>query len=128
MKVVVDTSVAIDYLRRRDSEKSLYVKLSKHVEIIMSLLAVAELYSGRSVQQEGLAKKNLEEMLTGVEIIIPTIETVKIVGRLRARYDLSLPDAFVAALVLDLNIPLATLDVRDFKQIDGLKMWPQKLR
>lgn len=126
MKVVIDTSVAIDYLRRGDSKKTLYMTLSRKEEFVMSLVTVAELYAGRSAQKEEKQKGLIEEMLRGVEVIIPSLDTAKEAGKLRAEYQLSLGDAFVAALALDLNVPLATLDVRDFKKIDGLKMLPEK--
>lgn len=125
MKVVIDTSVIIDYLRTKDLQ-SLFVRIEETHEIVLSLITVAELYSGRSVQKEGQDKKTLNGIVDGAEIIIPDLTAVKSVGRLRAEYHLSLGDAFIAALALDLNVPLATLNVRDFKQIDGLKMLPEK--
>lgn len=126
MRVVIDTSVAIDYLRRGDSKKTLYMTLSRREEFVMSLITVAELYSGRSAQKEEKQKELIKEMLRGVEVIIPSLDTAIEAGKLRAEYQLSLADAFVAALALDLNIPLATLDIRDFKKIDGLKILPEK--
>lgn len=125
MKIIIDTSVIIDYLRTKNLQ-SLFIRIEKTHEIVLSLITVAELYSGRSVQMEGEDKETLDGIVGGAEIIIPDLTAVKNVGRLRSEYQLSLGDAFVAALALDLNVPLATLDARDFKQIDGLKLWPEK--
>lgn len=126
MKIVIDTSVIIDYLRTKNLQ-SLFIRIEKTHEIVLSLITVAELYSGRSVQKEGDDKETLDGIVGGAEIIIPDLTAVKSVGKLRAEYKISLGDAFVAALALDLNVPLATLDVRDFKKIEGLKMLPGKL-
>ena len=93
--------------------------------MIISLITIAELYSGKSAKKEK-QKEIIEKILESLEIIIPDIKIAKEAGKLRAEYHLSLGDAFIAALALDLNVPLATLDVRDFNQIDGLKMLPKK--
>lgn len=126
MKVVIDTSVAIDYLRMGDSKETLYMTLSGKEEFVMSLITVAELYSGRSAQKNEKQKELIEKMLKGVEVVIPSLDTAKEAGKLRAEYQLSLGDAFIAALALDLNVRLATLNVRDFKQIKGLKLLPER--
>ncbi len=124
MRIIIDTSILIDYLRTKDFN-SKYAKLKTENDLIISLITIAELYSGKSAKKEK-QKKIIEKILESLEIIIPDIKIAKEAGKLRAEYQLSLGDAFIAALALDLNVPLATLDVRDFKQIDGLKMWPER--
>mgnify|MGYP001575620405 CR=1 FL=1 len=127
MKVVVDTSIIVDFLRRQTDSDSYYIQLKQKEVVVISLITVAELYSGRSAYE---AKQNqyIQNIVHTAEVVIPTQETAKMAGRLRLDYSLSLADAFIAALALDLNVPLATLNVRDLKQIDGLKMLPQKLK
>lgn len=122
MRILVDASIIIDYLRTQNTEKSVYTRIITNDNLIMSLVTLAELYSGKSVQKEGKPKRILDEVVKGIKIIIPTIESVKEVGFLRAKYNLSLGDAFIAALALKHNLPLATLDVRDFGRIKGLKL------
>lgn len=126
MKVVIDSSVIIDFLRKASREKSFARKVIEDEDIVMSLVSVAELYSGKSVQQEGPAKDLLEKILETAEVVYPGFDDAIKVGSLRAKYQLSLGDAFVAALALDLNVPLATLDVSDFKRINGLKVLSEK--
>lgn len=123
MKVVVDTSVAIDFLRRRTAKKSIFAILSGKVELVISLITVAELYTGKSVWNNQQQQKLVEEMLLGVEIITPTLDTAREAGRLRAANTLSLADAFIAALAIKLKLPLATLDTKDFSQIKELKLY-----
>lgn len=125
MEAVIDTSVLIDYLRKAD-EGCLFLRIENSVRMYISLITVAELYSGRSVQKSDNIKKMIEEMMEGMEIVIPTVDLAKKSGYLREKYQLSLPDAFIASLALDLNIPLATLDIRDFKKIKGLILWPDR--
>lgn len=123
MKVVVDTSIAIDYLRRRDSKESLYTALSSKERLVMSLITVAELYSGKSAQAEGKQRELIEEMLEGIEVVIPSLDTARRVGELRSRYELSLADAFVATLAIEMDLLLATLDKKAFEKITEVKLY-----
>lgn len=124
MKIIIDTSILIDYLRTKDLNSE-YAKLKTKNELIISLITIAELYSGKSAKKEK-QKEIIEKILESLEIIIPDIHLAKEAGKLRAEYQLSLGDAFIAALALNINVPLATLNVRDFRQIDGLKVLPEK--
>lgn len=125
MEAVIDTSILIDYLRKADKD-CLFLQIIHQAKMYISLITVAELYSGRSAQKSDKIKKMIKEMLEGIEIVIPTVDLAKKAGYLREKYQLSLPDAFIAALALEKNILLITLDKRDFSRIDGLKMRPEK--
>lgn len=122
MKLVIDTSVIIDYLRTKSLDSS-YVKLKTGNELLISLISVAELFSGKSARKPGYRREMLDKILEGMEINIPTVDLAKKAGLLRSEYDLSLGDAFIAALAIKLNLPLATLDTRDFGRIKGLKIY-----
>ena len=109
MKVVVDTSVIVDYLRTKDL-KSLFVKIKNTGDIVISLITVAELYCGKSVQEAGPERETLEGIAGGAEIMIPDLKIAKSAGYLRAKYQSSLADAFIASLAIEMDLPLATLD------------------
>ena len=122
MRIVVDTSVLIDFLRRRDAESSVYFRLVEKGEISISLITVAELLSGSSAQTLR-GKKYLDKLLQGVRIHAPNFKQAQIAGKLRFKYNISLMDAFVAALAMDQKLPLASLDLKTFKKIKGLKLY-----
>lgn len=122
MKLVLDSSVIIDHLRTKKLSTIFFEAWQWH-DLVISLVTVAELYSGKSVQSPGTARDELEDILTGVDIVSPTLETAKLVGDLRARYQLSLGDAFVAALALELKISVATLDRKAFGRIKDLRFY-----
>lgn len=126
MKVVVDADVIIDHLRRRGTENTLYNRLVELQEqLVMSLVTVAEVYSGKSAQVGGNQREILEEMMGGIEIITPALETAKSVGKLKSEYNhLLLGDAFVAVLALELSLPLATFNVREFRKVKSLILYP----
>lgn len=123
MQIVIDTSVVIDFLRRRDAEKSVFARFSGKIKGLISLVTVAELYAGKSVQDDPEKKKRVETMLTGVEINIPTLDTARQTGTLRAKYQLSLADAFIAALAIESGLPLATFNKKDFAKVKELELF-----
>ena len=69
MKVVVDTAVFIDFLRTKNMQ-SLYVRIKDSHEIAVSLITVAELYSGKNIQLEGSEMAEMENVIRGVEVVI----------------------------------------------------------
>ncbi|MBI3342868.1 PIN domain-containing protein [Candidatus Gottesmanbacteria bacterium] len=123
MKLVFDASVVVDYLRTKKLS-TVFVDAWKSYDGVISLVTVAELYSGRSVQQSGKARDELEEVLSGLDVVSPELKAVKLVGELRARYQLSLGDAFVAALALELDAPVAALDQKAFSRVKNLRLYP----
>lgn len=124
MKLVLDASVIIDFLRRKDKINSLYMQASyREFEFVMSGVTVAEVFSGASAQKGGKQNQEWETILSGIEIRGVDIETARVVGKIKNAHRLSLGDAFIAALALDQDLPLATLDSHDFKKIKGLKLY-----
>lgn len=121
MKILVDTSVFIDYLRTQTRENSSFAQLLDQGGIFASIITVGELYSGKSVQTEK-GKEVVEKLLAGVEILYSKYDTAQKAGELRAKYNLVIADAFIAAEAIILNLPLATLDKKDFEKIKGLKI------
>lgn len=125
MQVTIDTSLIIDYLRRsKDASKSPFVRIRDKTSMTVSLVTVAELYAGKSAQAGGIQRHLLDELLTGVDIVTPTLETAKTVGRLRWEHQLSLGDAFVAALALELDVPVVALDRKAFTRVKSLRLYP----
>lgn len=123
MVIVLDTSVVIDFLRRKKPEETWFYKINLDCEEIqLSLITVAELYSGRSAYtRDGMIKLN--GLFRGVRIKSPNMEVAKKAGELKMEYKIHIPDAFIAALALDQDLPLATLDSGDFRKIKGLKLY-----
>lgn len=127
MQVIVDASVIIDYIRRKAPESSFYIQLTdRKDQIVLSLVTVAELYSGSSAHKRGRSREILEKILTGAEISIPTLKDAVTAGKLRAEYQLSLGDAFIAELAIRKKYPLATLDRKAFGKIARLKLYSHK--
>ncbi len=124
-RVVVDTSVLVDFLRRRDRKTTVLdalVDRAEH-EFYISLITHTELYSGSSVWERSQARRELELVLAGFTILPFSQEISEKAGWVRATYRLSPPDAIIAATALEYGLPVLTFDVSDFKKVKGLKLF-----
>lgn len=122
-KVLLDTSVLIDFLRRKDKEKSLLVKIIRSgYSPAISLITHTELYAGKSIWKSKKARTELENLLSGLEIIIIHEKVSRLAGKLRAKYEINLLDAMVAAEAATSNLSLATLNLKDFNKIREISL------
>ena len=123
MKVILDASVIIDHLRQPNKQNTFLTLISSESEGIVSLITVAEVYSGKKVQIPGKQQDDLRIILTGTEIVIPEKTTAMTVGLLRAQYAMSLGDAFIAALAIERDLPIATLNEKDFRKVKEVRLY-----
>ncbi|MEA3355154.1 MAG: type II toxin-antitoxin system VapC family toxin [Patescibacteria group bacterium] len=122
-RVLVDTSVVIDFLRRKDKENSWLHKLAKKkVNLWISILTHTELYSGTSVWKSIKAKRDLEKTLSGLKLINVNEGISMLAGRIRSKLGVELPDAVIAATAIENKLSLATLNQKHFKGIRGLNL------
>lgn len=121
-KILLDTSVIVDLLRRSDRENSLLYKVAdKYLSI--SIIVHTELYAGLKVWQEKALRTTLEEVLSKITIIALEPKISELAGKIKAyNNNTSLPDAIIAATAISGGLPLATLNIRDFEKIDGIKL------
>lgn len=118
---MVDTSILVDHLRL-GGNKSVYVRLLHKVEPVISFVSVAELYSGKSSWQPEHRPK-IDELISGVEVKLASVARSISAGKIRAEFGLDIPDAFIAALSLELDVPLMTLNAKDFTKVFGIKFY-----
>lgn len=121
-KFLVDTSVIIDFLRKKDKLKSLYYKLATE-ELFVSIITHTELFSGKSVWESKTAKDELENLFSDVIILPLNSEISKKAGQIKASCNIDLIDSIIAATSIINNLELATLNVKDFKPIPNLKIY-----
>lgn len=123
-KLLIDTSVAVDFLRRKDRKNSLLFKLAQaKYQIYASIITHTELYAGKSVWEKPDARKDLEILFSGIQILPLQEEISKKAGEIKAHLNINLLDAIIAAAAYSSNLELATLNVKDFKNIKGLKLF-----
>ena len=125
-EILVDTSVIIDFLRRKDKKNSLFYRVflqGKHIPII-SLITITELWAGKSLE-EIKCLKFIERFIKNCEILPPTLETAKLAGKIlrQTNYQISFQDAQIASLALENKLNLLTLDENDFKRVKRVEFF-----
>ena len=124
--VLLDTSVIIDFLRRRDKENSWLYKLAKKkADIKASILTHTELYSGVSAWDNKKAKEDLEKTLRDVTLIGISEKISKLGGKIKSKFNVELVDAVIAATAIENKLSLATLNEKHFQMIKRLNLTKQ---
>jgi tRNA(fMet)-specific endonuclease VapC len=121
-RVVVDTSIFIDYLRAKDKKNTeLYmIPSSKHIYI--SAITLYELLMGATTDQKIVDVK----ILTEDTIVLPFDEEVSIQASQiyhdlrKANKMIEFRDIFIAASCLINNLPILTSNKKHFQRIKGL--------
>lgn len=123
-KILVDSAVVVDFLRVKNRDSTLLQSLANQkYKLFISIITHVELYAGKSIWQSKVARKELELILSGLEILKLEEKTSKKAGELRAHYDIGIADAIVAATAISNKLTLATLNVKDFQKIKDLKLF-----
>jgi predicted nucleic acid-binding protein len=116
MRILLDTTVIIDYLRfRRGRREFLKARELAGDRFACSVISVAETYAGM-IPTEGLATAEFFQQLECIEV---TQEIACYAGGLKyewARKGKTIPvtDCIIAAVALSFDLVLATDNVKDF--------------
>ena len=121
--VLCDTNVLIEFYKNNSSVVDTLKKIGQS-NIALSVVTTAELIYG------ALNKNELQQILTDLGHLTSfdiDSDICRIFLRLMSDYSLShnltLPDALIAASALHHEIPLYTLNLKDFKYIPDLKLY-----
>ena len=122
-KILLDTSIIVDFIRREDKANTELVKSIKEgYQLSCSIITHSELYAGKSIWEKPEAREELITILSGIEIL-PISETIsEQAGQLKATTQTNLFDALIAATALKRKLTVLTLNSKDFKKITGLKV------
>lgn len=123
MKVLLDSSLVIDLLRRQDKASTWLYNLSgEEYQLYASIITHAELYAGKSVWEKSTAREELIEIFSGIKLLRLTKMISEQSGQIRADYDINLIDAIIAATAVIQELPLATLNQKHYVRIPNLKL------
>jgi tRNA(fMet)-specific endonuclease VapC len=123
-ELLLDTSIIIDFLRRKDKESSVLLTLvQENRKLSISIITHIELYAGRSVWEKKEALEELEKLFSGVSILPLQEEISRKAGEIKAKHGTNLLDAIIAATALIHRLDLVTLNVKDFENIKGISIY-----
>jgi predicted nucleic acid-binding protein len=121
--VCLDTSVLIEYFRKKDKSKTLLYLLEKNYRFAVSTITEYEIYAGCTEVQEFFWYNIFKNFTLFKFDSGAAITSGMIYKQLKAENKLiESPDIFIAATAMKYNLPLATLNKKHFERIEGLKL------
>lgn len=126
MKLLLDTTIIIDYLRG-DEKAATYIQ--RLTSPMISIITEAEVYEGARDKKD---LRRIEKTLASFTIIPVTPQICKVAIQILKQYRLShgllTLDALIAATAVTYNYSLVTSNVKHFRAIKELSVipWPQK--
>jgi len=125
---LVDTDVAIDFLRQRDYARELLEHWAGEGLLAISTLTHLEIYQGMKPGEEGATNAFLDGLISVVVDIPIARRAGTMLGELRSKgMTIGIADAIIAATALQINAHLLTNNVdhytfTDLKVIRGLEI------
>ena len=123
-KVLIDTSIIIDHLRKRDKPKSMLFTIADRFDLFVSSITVFELYAGATDERK---KKDIENIISTAEVIPFSTDIAKEAGELyislkKENRILEIRDIFIAATAATFNLPIVTLNRDHFERIKKIEL------
>ena len=125
MKLVIDTSILIDYLSGGVRWENLLDKLEKDDEIYLPTIVIFELFSGGSTSDPKTSER-INDFIKYFQKIELTEKIARSAGELfrDVNKNLGAPDYIITASALEMNARLVTLNKKHFEQIPSLSLYP----
>jgi len=122
--ICLDTSVLIDFYRKKNKSRTYFYKLSmKYSLFAVTSITVFEIFIGSDALQNDFWRRFFKSI-----VILPfdfnaAKRAASIDKQLKTdRKGIDIPDLFIAACVLEHNLPLATLNQKHFQRISQLEI------
>lgn len=122
--MVIDTGIFIEHLRAKNKTETTLYRLADSSDLFISAISIYELYMGATNSDK---IKDIE-MITDGLIVLPfddrvAISSAEIFLELKRKNQLiEFRDIFIAATCISNELPIATLNKKHFKRVDGLKI------
>jgi tRNA(fMet)-specific endonuclease VapC len=122
----IDTNLLIEYLKGRDPGASAVEKAVKEVGCAVTAITVYELLFGKARGQKAIGEEALLTMLTVLSLDKASAKRAAVLHDtlIRQNQDIGLRDVLIAAICLEHQIPLLTLNEKHFSRVPGLQMIP----
>ncbi|WP_018621458.1 type II toxin-antitoxin system VapC family toxin [Spirosoma luteum] len=122
--ILVDTSILIDYYRKTDKEKSVWISLVRQsYSFAVSTVTKYEIYAGATTSQLTFWD-TVFQAITVIPLDELSVDTAVILNSAlkRKRKQIDLADLFIAATAVAHNLSLVTLNRKHFDRIDNLNV------
>ncbi len=123
--ILLDSSILIDYFRKKNKEKSAFVGLAKSRRTFaVSVITRFEVLTGSSEFHREFWNTFFEDIQT-IPITVEVVDRAIEINRpLKSNNKLiSFPDLLIAATAVSNDLPFATLNAEHFNRIPELKLF-----
>ena len=122
--ICLDTSILIDYYRKKDKSKSMLFKLTKRYALFaVSAITEYELFIGNTDAQNSFWEFFFSQITVLPFDTKAAKNAVEIYKQLKIENKLiDIPDILIAGTVISNNYPFATLNRKHFDRINGLRI------
>ena len=120
-KIVLDTNILIEILK---GNQTIITKVELLKETLcISSITVMELYYGALNKAELFQLKKFISLFSVIQVCenISTIST-ELIFEYSKSHNLAIPDSLIASTAISFNAKLYTLNIKDFRYIDGLEL------
>ena len=121
--ICLDTSILIDYYRKKNKEKTKFVELSKSYKFAISVITKLEILTGIREEQHDFWTKIFMKIQIiplqekDVEIASEIIQSLTKRNKIKG-----LKDILIASSAIANNLKIATLNIKDFERIETLNL------
>ncbi len=119
--VAIDTNIFIDHLRGYNPATKFIESLIFRNDVIFSAITEAELIAGKRCGESSVKEDVLQLLHTWEKIPVSNSIAV-LAGDISRDYGLNIADAIIAATALSRKTALLTRNIKDFKNVEGLKV------
>jgi tRNA(fMet)-specific endonuclease VapC len=121
--VLCDTDVIIEFYRNNPDIISELKTIGQQSIAVSTITAGELIYGALNKKELNQIKKDLAN-LTVIDIDKKTCDTfLDIMGKYVLSHKLALPDGFIAASAIAHDIEFYTLNIKDYRFIDGLRLF-----
>jgi predicted nucleic acid-binding protein len=122
--ILIDTSVIIDFLRKKNKRRTLLWKIKENYECFISSITIFELYCGAKNETHF---NDLKKMMPWFNVIDFDNETAKYAAEIYSTLKkdnciVEFRDIFIAASAIKNNLSLTTLNKKHFERINKLTL------
>lgn len=123
-KLLIDTSILIDHLRKSQKDRTLFYQLSLRFDYVISVVTEFEFAVGFSVNNRQFGEALLAQLSTLTFDSACAQTAIYLNQQLKASNQLiAVPDLFIAATALTYDLTLLTLNHKHFSRIIQLKLY-----
>jgi len=123
-RILADTSVIIDFLRKKKKEKSWLWEIQESFTCFMSSITLFELLSGAKTDRHLEDVDKITKWIESIEFDdeIATVAALMLRNLKERNQIIDYRDIFIAATAKNYHLTLATLNLNHFNRIEGITL------